>query len=109
MHVTPVDAAGLDAALASTGVVLVDFRAKWCGPCRLMAPVVEEVAAARPDVTVVSVDTEEHPDLAERWDVTTIPSFHLRAGGREAGVLVGARTKPELLAAVDEARTLSRG
>ena len=57
------------------GIVLIDFWAAWCGPCRQFAPVFEKVSEANPDVTFAKVDTEAEPELAGRYGITSIPTL----------------------------------
>jgi thioredoxin 1 len=59
----------------SDGIVLIDFWAAWCGPCRQFAPVFEKVSEANPDVTFAKVDTEAEPELAGRYGITSIPTL----------------------------------
>jgi thioredoxin 1 len=59
----------------SDGIVLIDFWAAWCGPCRQFAPVFERVSEANPDVTFAKVDTEAEPELAGRYGITSIPTL----------------------------------
>ena len=90
--------ATFDEALAAGRPVVVDFWAPWCGPCRVLSPLVEEVAAEqRGSITVGKVNVDEQPDLASRYGVMSIPSVIRFDGGQETHRVVGAVTKPELL------------
>ena len=69
--------------------VLVDFNAGWCGPCKAMKPILEEFEATTPDVKFVSIDIDDQDELAEDWDVASIPCLVLFKGGAEAKRSVG--------------------
>ena len=89
--------------LASDKPVLVDLWAEWCGPCRMMAPVVAELAtdyAGR--VRVGKVNVDEQADIAVRYGVSSIPTLLLFKGGREVGRLVGYRPKADVAAALEQ-------
>ncbi|MBR5411031.1 MAG: thioredoxin [Clostridia bacterium] len=86
--------------LQSPVPVLVDFNATWCGPCRMLKPVLEQLAEERPDVKVVSVDVDEAPELAEEYDVSSIPCVVLMKNGQEADRSVGFMPKDGLLALI---------
>ena len=73
MDVKKVSAAEFDSFLASNPLVLIDFYADWCGPCRMLAPVLEEIAAERPDVAVGKVNVDEAGALAMRFGISSIP------------------------------------
>ena len=90
--------AAFDEALAAGQPVVVDFWAPWCGPCRVLSPLVEEVAAdQRGTITVGKVNVDQEPELASRYGVMSIPSVIRFDGGRETHRVVGAVSKPELL------------
>jgi thioredoxin 1 len=76
--------------------VLVDFTAAWCAPCRIMAPVLRELAGDRTDLRVVEVDVDAQPELAARYAVLSMPTFVLFRGGIEVQRLVGARPRRKL-------------
>ncbi len=78
-----------EVVLKSEKPVLVDFNATWCGPCRMLKPILETVAAERSDVTVVGVDIDENDDLAEEYGVFSIPCLVLFKDGAEADRSVG--------------------
>ena len=81
---------------------LVDFWATWCMPCRMIAPIVEEIAAERADtLTVGKVNVDEAPELAMKYGVSSIPTLILFRDGREAGRTVGAQGKEQLDACID--------
>ena len=75
MQVKTVTDKNFDEVLQHEGTVLLDFWAGWCGPCRMMAPVVEEIANERPDVLVGKVDVDEESALAQKFGVISIPTF----------------------------------
>ena len=86
----------------SSGVTLVDFWAEWCGPCRMLAPVVDEIAgeyAGRASVAKVNIDNEG--DLAARYRVNSIPTLLVIKDGQEKGRLVGVQPKAKIAAALD--------
>lgn len=78
--------------------VLLDFWASWCGPCRMVAPVVEEIAAERPDIKVGKVNVDEQPELAGRFGVMSIPALVVMKDGKVVNQAVGARPKSQILA-----------
>lgn len=88
--------------LEASGPVLVAFSAEWCVPCRLVDPVVAELAATyRGRLRVVRVDTDAHPGLATTHGVDSIPSLQVFAAGSLVRTVVGAQPKPELVALVE--------
>ena len=78
--------------------VLLDFYADWCGPCRMVAPIIEEIAAERNDITVGKVNVDNSPELANRFGITSIPTIIVMKNGSVANQAVGFRTKEQLLA-----------
>lgn len=80
--------------------VIVDFWATWCGPCRMLAPVIEEIAGEREDIVVGKVNVDDEPELAEQYKINTIPTVMLFSEGTATASSVGYRTKDSLLAAL---------
>ena len=84
--------------LKSEKPVLVDFYATWCGPCRMVAPIIEEIAAEHPEYLVVKVDVDKEGALAAQFDVMSIPTLVVIKNGTVTETAVGARRKEQILA-----------
>lgn len=99
MSVLHINHESFEKIIAQDGkTVLVDFWATWCGPCRMIAPVLEEVAKERPDVTVCKVDVDEERDLALEYGVSSIPTLLVFRDGKVMNQSIGAIPKERILA-----------
>ena len=82
---------------AKSSVVMLDFYADWCGPCRMVGPIVHEIADERDDVTVGKINVDNDPELAQEFGVMSIPTIVILKNGVEASRAVGVRSKQQLL------------
>ena len=78
--------------------VLLDFWASWCGPCRMVVPIIEEIGEERSDIVVGKVNVEEQQDLAKQFRVMSIPTLVVIKDGKVVNRSVGAKSKDEILA-----------
>jgi thioredoxin 1 len=89
--------------LEAEGAVLVDFWAPWCGPCRIVAPHLEELNGERDDVTVVKLNVDDNPQTAAQYNVMSIPTLLLFKQGQVAHQIIGALPKNRLVAELEPA------
>lgn len=87
--------------LESDKPVIVDFWASWCGPCRMLGPVVEELAEEHPEIKVCKVNVDDEPDLAQQFNIMSIPFVASFKGGQLYKSSVGVQPKESLLALLD--------
>jgi thioredoxin 1 len=97
------DASFKQEVLESEVPVLVDFWAPWCGPCRMVAPVVEEIATQYADqVKVVKVNTDDNPSVASQYGIRSIPTLMIFKGGQRVDMVVGAVPKTTLATTLEK-------
>lgn len=100
--ITVTDATFADDVLLSEKPVLVDFWADWCGPCKMVAPVLEEIAGTHADkLTVAKLDVDANPVTAKDYQILSLPTMMLFAGGKPVKQIVGAKGKAALLRELD--------
>ncbi|MFL5837063.1 MAG: thioredoxin [Solirubrobacteraceae bacterium] len=103
-NITEVTDANFQAeVLESDQPTLVDFWAPWCGPCRVVAPVLEEIAQERPDLKIVKLNTDENQQTAAAFEVLSIPTLILFRNGQVAHKVIGAYPKAKLTAELEPA------
>lgn len=84
--------------IENTGIALVDFYADWCGPCKMLSPIIDEIAEERTDITVGKVNVDENNSLAAKYNVMSIPTIIIFKNGKEQTRVVGVRPKEDILA-----------
>ena len=98
MAVITVTKANFEAeVLRSTDTVLLDFWATWCGPCRMIAPIVEEIAAENPGITLGKINVDEEAGLATQFGIASIPTLIVMKDGKIVNKMVGYAPKKEIL------------
>lgn len=88
--------------LNSKGLVLVDFWAEWCGPCRMLSPTVDEIAQEREDIKVGKINVDDEPELAERFGIMSIPTLAVIKAGEIVGQSVGVRPKEDIIEMIEK-------
>ena len=99
-HVTDEDFE--EKVIGSQKTVIVDFFANWCGPCRMLSPVLEEIAEEREDVDIAKVDVDECPELAQRYGIVSIPALMVIRGGECVASSVGYMPKDDVEKLLDK-------
>ena len=101
MAVKTVDINSFETEVINAGVpVLADFYADWCGPCKMLRPALDAIAEERTDVKVVAVNIDENPDLADEFDISSIPCVILFKNGAEADRSIGLQPREALEALI---------
>ena len=84
--------------LQSEKPVIVDFWAEWCGPCRMVAPILEEIASEHDNIVIAKLNVDENPQISASYGITSIPTLNVYLGGEVVKSIIGAKPKAALLA-----------
>lgn len=101
MSVSIVNKTNFEQVKNSEKTVLLDFYADWCGPCRMVSPLVDEIAEEHPQYLVGKVNVDDEPELAQAFGVMSIPTLVIMKNGKVVNRSVGARPKPQILAMLE--------
>ena len=102
MSVMIVNKSNFEQIKNSEKTVLLDFYADWCGPCRMVSPLVDEIAEENPCYLVGKINVDEEPELAEEFGVVSIPTLVVMKNGEIKSQVSGARPKPQILAMLED-------
>jgi len=102
MSVISVNKNNFDEIKSSDKKVLLDFFANWCGPCRMVSPIVDEIAEENPELIVGKINVDEEPELAQAFRVASIPMLVVIKDGKVVNSAVGARPKQQILELLDD-------
>jgi thioredoxin 1 len=91
----------LEETLKTDKLVVIDFSAGWCSPCKMMAPIVEELSAEHTDVVIGKVDVDENPESSAKYGVRSIPAIYFIKNGEVVDKIIGACKKSDLAAKID--------
>ena len=101
MSVLNVNKTNFDSILNSEKPVLLDFYAEWCGPCRMVSPLVDQIADENPQYLVCKINVDEEPELAQKFGVMTIPTLVVIKNGEVVNQSSGAKPKTQILAMLE--------
>ena len=102
MAVIKIDSTNFEEIKKSEKKVLLDFYADWCGPCKMVAPIIEEIAEENPQYVVGKINVDDCPELAIQFGVSTIPNLVVLKDGDVVNQIAGARPKPQILKMLEE-------
>ncbi len=102
MSVISINKSNFDSVKTSEKTVLLDFYADWCGPCRMVSPIVDEIATENPQYFVGKINVDDEPELASAFGVASIPMLVVMKNGKIINQSAGARPKAQILAMLEE-------
>ncbi len=97
MAILHIDKKGFEEIKGSGKTIVLDFFAEWCGPCKMIAPYIEEIALENPDITIAKVDVDKATDLAIEFGIQSIPTIIVFKDGKISGKAIGYRSKEQLI------------
>lgn len=97
MSVKVLNTANFNEALSSEKTVLLDFYANWCGPCKMVSPLISEISEENPQYFIAKIDVDDSPQLAQQFGVSSIPTLVVMKDGKIVNQAVGARSKEQIL------------